>query len=251
MGGADEAGAVDGGRARGRARLAAWHAALSETARLAIVDALALGDRTPGQLGTQLGLSSNLLAFHLDVLDDVGIVRRRRSQGDGRRRYVSLGPTAPDHRTGAATPDGEVDPGAHDQRQIGVTIDVAVDEVLFVCTHNAARSQLAAALWGRRTGHTGASAGSRPADRVHPEAVRVAARHGLDLAGARPRNWGEVSSPPGLVVSVCDRAHEVGPPFRVPRLHWSVPQPVVPADFDAAWRDLEGRVDRLALAVTA
>lgn len=229
-----------------RRRRAAWHAALSETARLAIVDALALGDHTPGELGTRLGLSSNLLAFHLDVLDDAGIVRRRRSQGDGRRRYVSLGPLAP-------TPDEaragtrRVAPGHDDLSGIGASADA----VLFVCTHNAARSQLAAALWERRTGRRGGSAGSRPAERVHPEAVRVAARHGVDLAGRQPRDVEQVSSPPGLVVSVCDRAHEGGTPFRAPRLHWSVPQPIVAPDFDAAWRDLEARVDRLAAAASA
>jgi protein-tyrosine-phosphatase len=49
--------------------------------------------------------------------------------------------------------------------------------VLFVCTHNAARSQLAAALWRRRTDRDALGAGTDPADRVHPYAVAVAADH--------------------------------------------------------------------------
>ena len=57
--------------------------------------------------------------------------------------------------------------------------------VLFVCTRNSARSQLAAAAWARRSGIPAASAGTEPADRVHPRAVRVARRHGLAIDPTR------------------------------------------------------------------
>ena len=66
------------------------HAALAEPHRLAIVDALALGDLSPGELGERTGQSSNLLAHHLGVLESAGLVRRRRSDGDGRRSYLTL-----------------------------------------------------------------------------------------------------------------------------------------------------------------
>jgi len=55
------------------------HAALGEPTRLAIVDALALGDASPGELGTALDLPTNLLAHHLGVLHGAGIVERSRS----------------------------------------------------------------------------------------------------------------------------------------------------------------------------
>ena len=70
-----------------RARL---HAALGDPVRLAIVDRLAVADASPGNLGASLSLASNLLAHHLGVLDDAGVIRRVRSEGDRRRSYVTL-----------------------------------------------------------------------------------------------------------------------------------------------------------------
>ncbi|TDB88979.1 ArsR family transcriptional regulator, partial [Actinomadura sp. KC216] len=55
-------------------RRAAVHAALGEPARLAIVDALLLGDASPGELGAGLGAPSNLVAHHLRVLAEAGVV---------------------------------------------------------------------------------------------------------------------------------------------------------------------------------
>ena len=71
-------------------RRAAIHAALGEPLRLAIVDDLVLGDASPGELAARMHVLGNLLAFHLRVLDDAGIVRRVKSEGDGRRQYVQL-----------------------------------------------------------------------------------------------------------------------------------------------------------------
>jgi ArsR family transcriptional regulator, arsenate/arsenite/antimonite-responsive transcriptional repressor / arsenate reductase (thioredoxin) len=69
---------------------AAIHAALGEPARLAIVEALRLSDQSPSSLGRWLGIDSNLMAHHLDVLEGVGLIERRASSGDRRRRYVRL-----------------------------------------------------------------------------------------------------------------------------------------------------------------
>lgn len=215
---------------RGRAERAAWHHALGDVNRLAIVDLLELSDATPGELVTHTGLASNLLTFHLDVLESAGLVRRRRSQGDGRRRYVTLGPTA----TGAARGRGSS------------SATMAATQVVFVCTHNSARSQLASAMWTARTGRRSWSAGSQPATQVHPGAVAIAATHGLDLSRARPHGYDEVTVDPDLVVSVCDRVREDGLPFEAPSLHWSVPEPHQAEDFTATWDDLSGRLQRLA-----
>jgi arsenate reductase (thioredoxin) len=61
--------------------------------------------------------------------------------------------------------------------------------VLFVCLHNAGRSQMSRALFERaaRGRHTAASAGTTPAERVHPEVVEVMGELGIDLAGRTPR----------------------------------------------------------------
>jgi ArsR family transcriptional regulator, arsenate/arsenite/antimonite-responsive transcriptional repressor / arsenate reductase (thioredoxin) len=211
---------------------AAAHHALADVHRLRLVDALQLSDRTPSQLAAKLGLGSNLLAFHLDVLESAGLIERARSEGDGRRRYVRLRPeavalTAPSRETRSAR--------------------VRVDDVLFVCTANSARSQLAAALWERATGRPARSAGAAPAAAIHPLARDVAKAHGLELGGA-PQGYDAVTDVPDLVVSVCDRANEAGLPFDVPRLHWSIPDPVGRdrSAVEAAYRELALRVDWLA-----
>ncbi|MGB5757862.1 MAG: winged helix-turn-helix domain-containing protein, partial [Acidimicrobiales bacterium] len=73
-----------------RMRRAQLHRALAEPHRLEIVDELALSDRSPTELGHQLGMASNLLAHHLDVLEAAGLIERVTSTGDRRRRYLRL-----------------------------------------------------------------------------------------------------------------------------------------------------------------
>lgn len=211
-----------------RARL---HAALGEPARLAIVDRLLHGDVSPSELGQGLGLASNLLAHHVKLLEQAGVVERSRSEGDHRRTYLRLRPGA----LARLTPENEL----------------RAPRVVFVCTHNSARSQLAAALWKRRSRVPSASAGTEPAERVHPLAIQAARSRGLSLARARTVHVREVLRPDDLVIAVCDTAHEhLGHPGD--RLHWSVPDPArvgTETAFDDALRELTDRVDRLAPAV--
>ncbi|MBW3665656.1 MAG: ArsR family transcriptional regulator [Actinobacteria bacterium] len=198
-----------------------------------MVDALWPSDRTPTELQELTGLASNLLAFHLDVLEELGLIERRRSQGDGRRRYVSLRP--------------DVLASLSDVPRLGG------GPVLFVCTHNSARSQMGSALWGARTGGPTMSAGTDPATAVHPLAVEVAAEHGLDLSDARPRSYQDVDVDPHLVVSVCDRARESGLGSQAPLVHWSVADPIGGDRdaFEAAFDEISRRVDLLAGQVAA
>ncbi|WP_433264642.1 helix-turn-helix domain-containing protein [Actinosynnema sp. CS-041913] len=207
------------------------HAALGEPARLAVVELLLLGDVSPSELGRALGLPSNLLAHHLKLLEQVGVVERSRSEGDHRRTYLRL-------RTNVLA-----DLGFHGLRQ--------APRVVFVCSHNSARSQLAAALWKRRSRVPVASAGTEPAQRVHPLAVQTARVHGLSLARARTHHLDDVLQPDDLVVAVCDNAHEDLGDERADRLHWSVPDPAAvgtPDAFDRAFRDLADRIERLVPA---
>jgi protein-tyrosine-phosphatase len=101
---------------------------------------------------------------------------------------------------------------------------VAPASILFVCTHNSARSQFAAALWRQRTGLVADIAGTRPAPAVHPRAVRAAADFGLELTPVAPKGYAAVTNKPDLVVSVCDRARESGLPFAAPSLHAGKPK---------------------------
>jgi ArsR family transcriptional regulator, arsenate/arsenite/antimonite-responsive transcriptional repressor / arsenate reductase (thioredoxin) len=210
----------------------AVHRALGDEHRLRIVDALALSDRSPSELGTLAGVGTNLLAHHLDVLEHARLITRTPSEGDARRRYVSLEP-------GRAALLGDPPP-----------LWRPVERVLFVCTANSARSQLASRLWHERTGTAALSAGTAPAEDVHPEAVAAARRHGLDLTRARPVHLPDRGASVDLVVSVCDRAHEGAIDLDAPSLHWSVPDPVGhrPGAFDDVVVRLQARVERLARA---
>lgn len=209
-----------------RARI---HAALGEPARLTVVDMLQLGDAAPGEIARALALPTNLVAHHLKVLEGIGLIQRARSEGDGRRSYVQLVPAVLE----LLRPP---------------TLD-AVPRVVFLCTHNSARSQLAAALWARKGDVPGASAGTEPARRIHRRTRSVAQRHGLKLSEKAPLHLSDVVQHGDLVVAVCDNAHEhLGE--QIPnRLHWSVPDPSrvdTDAAFEAAYQDLANRVDRLA-----
>ncbi len=207
------------------------HAALADPGRLAIVDVLLLADASPSELQKLLSMSSNLMAHHLGVLEQAGLVRRVRSEGDRRRTYMQLIPGA-----------------------LEVMVPCAVrraERVVFVCSQNSARSQLAAAMWKRRSPLPAASGGTHPAATVHPGALAAARRRHLPMRPHTPRHLDDVIRPGDLVVAVCDNAHEELP-ANLDHIHWSVPDPVSTASpdaFDQALDDLTERVDRLVPAV--
>jgi protein-tyrosine-phosphatase len=208
-------------------RRAAVHAALADPARLRISDLLAHGDASPSELAAVLAMPSNLLAHHLHVLEDAGIVTRHRSQGDRRRTYLRLNPAALALLSGL--------PG------------LTAHRVLFVCTGNSARSHLAAALWRQASGVPAAAAGTHPAQEIDPGAIAAAQRHCLPLPRLRPASITDVREDGDLIVTVCDLAHEeLSEPAA---LHWSVPDPVPagnPDSFDATVTELADRVRTLA-----
>lgn len=118
---------------------------------------------------------------------------------------------------------------------------------MFVCTHNSARSQLAAAIWNRRSELPATSAGTNPAPQVHRGAVAAAKRFNLSMRAVKPRYLGDVLAIDDLVIAVCDNAHEELP-AELPRIHWSISDPTRTAAasaFDGAVRELTARIDRL------
>jgi len=217
-------------------RRAAIFAALGEPVRLALVDRLVIGDLSPGQLAAELGLGTNLTAHHLKVLEDAGVIRRIRSEGDRRRSYVQL--RADDETVRAVTWSRTACPG----------IPVSMNQVLFVCTANSARSQLAAASWNSVSTIPAASAGTHPAQRVQPLARAVARRHGLALETVPVSIHDVLRGDDQLVVAVCDNAHEELSP-ELPRIHWSIPDPVrrrSRAAYEAAYAQINDRVRHLS-----
>ncbi len=195
-------------------RRAAVHRALGDPGRLAIVDVLIAGDLSPSVPANTLGMASNLLAHHVDVLVEAGVVRRIGSEGHRRRSCLTLMPCALDGLNPAA--------------------EVSAPRIVFVCTENAARSQLAAALWAAHSAVPAASAGTHPAPALHARAIAVAQRHHLALVAAAPRHVEDVLRPDDVVITVGDRAHEEPPPD-APHTHWSIADPGR-SDTDHAFR---------------
>ena len=197
--------------------------------RWRLLSELARSDRRVGELCELAGRRQSLVSYHLRQLRDGGLVSLRRSAADGRDTYYVLDLARCGElllSTGVALHPG-LAPSARPcaRRERGS----ALARVLFLCTGNSARSQMAEALCELLSGGavSAASAGSHPKP-LHPNAVRVMRERGIDLAGARSKHLGElVGQRFDYVISLCDRVREVCPEFPGgPELiHWSLPDP--------------------------
>ena len=102
-----------------------------------------------------------------------------------------------------------------------------IPEVLFVCTHNAGRSQLAAALLERQAAGRVrvTSAGSQPASELNPAVVQVMAEIGVDISAEfpKPRTTGKVQAADIVITMGCGDACPVYPGKRY--LDWDLPDP--------------------------
>ncbi|HYZ28336.1 MAG TPA: ArsR family transcriptional regulator [Thermoleophilaceae bacterium] len=197
--------------------------------RWRLLSELARSDRRVGELCELAGRRQSLVSYHLRRLRDGGLVAMRRSAADARDSYytldlarcgellssagVALHPgLAPTPRPRAAQERGSV-----------------VARVLFLCTGNSARSQMAEALAEQLSAGAvrAASAGSHPKP-LHLNAVRVMREHGIDISGRRSKHLSEFAGDRfDYVISLCDRVREVCPEFPgMPELiHWSIPDP--------------------------
>jgi protein-tyrosine-phosphatase len=141
-------------------------------------------------------------------------------------------------------------------------MDLSKKTILFLCTGNAARSQMAEAL--ARLDHgdriEAVSAGSHPAGMVHPEAVRAIGALGPDISGARSKSADEFRDTDfDVVVTVCDSAAQDCPIWpNAKRIeHWSIEDPSFERDpllrhvkFIETRDDLRRRIDDLVMALT-
>lgn len=207
-----------------RTTRASIFAGLADPGRLAIVDRLRVGDASPSEIQLLLAMPSNLVAHHLRVLEKAGIVRRLRSEGDRRRTYLSINTKALE----AMVP----------------SVSQRARRVVFVCTQNSARSQLAAAIWNRDSSVPAASAGTHPADEIHPGALAAARRHDVPMEPRTPRHLDDVLAPDDLVIAVCDNAHEELP-TSLTRMHWSIPDPARTSQSDAFDRTVDELSQRI------
>jgi arsenate reductase (thioredoxin) len=104
-----------------------------------------------------------------------------------------------------------------------------VTRVLFLCTHNSARSQMAEGFLRAMAGDRfGAGSAGTEKTSVNPLATRAMAEIGIDLGGHTSKLYADVASGPwDYLITVCDDANERCPwvPGSVKRLHWSFPDP--------------------------
>ncbi|HSD77169.1 MAG TPA: arsenate reductase ArsC [Solirubrobacteraceae bacterium] len=130
-----------------------------------------------------------------------------------------------------------------------------MSHVLFVCLHNAGRSQMSRALFERAAGgrHTADSAGTTPGDRVHPEVVEAMRELGVELADRRPRRLTtELAQRADVVVTMgCGDQCPYIPGKRY--VDWDLPDPKGrPLDEVRATRDdIAARVEALVAELDA
>ena len=164
--------------------------------RWRLLGELARSDRTVRELTGQVGQPQNLVSYHLGKLRDARLVSARRSSADRRDAYYSVDLA----RVGEllAATGGALHPGLRlTPPPPRARPGAARARVLFLCTGNSARSQMAEALTRERSGGLveAHSAGSHPKP-LHPNAVRVMRdEHGIDLAGQRSKHLERVRRP--------------------------------------------------------
>jgi ArsR family transcriptional regulator, arsenate/arsenite/antimonite-responsive transcriptional repressor / arsenate reductase (thioredoxin) len=197
--------------------------------RWRLLSELARSDRRVGELCALAGRRQSLVSYHLRQLRDGGLVSMRRSAADGRDTYYVLDLA----RCGELLTSAGValHPGLAPtlSPRGGRARGSTPARVLFLCTGNSARSQIAEALAEQLSGGavSAASAGSHPKP-LHPNAVRVMRERGIDLAGRRSKHLSEFAAQRfDYLVSLCDRVREVCPelPHWPELIHWSIPDP--------------------------
>jgi protein-tyrosine-phosphatase/DNA-binding transcriptional ArsR family regulator len=197
--------------------------------RWRLLSELARSDRRVGELCELAGRRQSLVSYHLRQLRDGGLVSMRRSAADGRDSYyvVDLARCGELLSSAGASLHPALAPTTRSRarRECGAPLA----RVLFLCTGNSARSQIAEAVCERLSDGavSAASAGSDPKP-LHPSAVRVMRERGIDLAGRRSKHLSEFADQRfDRVISLCDRVREVRPEFPgAPELiHWSIADP--------------------------
>jgi protein-tyrosine-phosphatase len=204
---------------------------------------LVYSDRAVWELTQLLEAPQSLVSYHLRQLRAGELVDVRQSSADGRDSYyrVDLARCGEllQHAGGALHPGLELLPPPATTGSNGRARRPR--RVLFLCTGNSARSQIAEALLEQMSEGTvtAASAGSHPKV-LHPSAIRVMRQRGVDISGRRTKHLDEFAAQRfDVVITLCDRVREVCPEFPGhPNLvHWSVPDPA-----------REGATDRMSYA---
>ena len=201
---------------------ASRHAALGDEVRLSIVKFASESDRTVNEIREYLEIASPLLAHHLDVLESVGLISRNKSSVDARKRFVSV----------------------RHENLPQFESPKTLKRVVFVCTENIARSQLATAIWHDLIGDNASSCGTRPGASIHPLTIDAAKQHGFKITNRKPRQVSAGDLENATVITVCDSAYAELGESNVDA-HWSILDPVQAGTkraFDKTIEQLEQRI---------
>ncbi len=212
--------------------------------RWRLLTELGRSDRRVGELAALVQEPQNLVSYHLGQLRAGRLVSARRSSADGRDLYYTVdlgrfgdllaltGQTLHPGLRLTASPDrdGSLFVGT---RSAGAT---PAPRLLFLCTGNSARSQMAEAIAQARSGGRvqAFSAGSKPKP-VHPNAVRAMREAGIDLSSRRSKHLSVFTADSfDYVITLCDRVREVCPEFpgHPGYVHWSVADPAAAGGSD-------------------
>jgi protein-tyrosine-phosphatase/DNA-binding transcriptional ArsR family regulator len=227
---------------------------LADEQRWRLLQELAQSDRKVSELTDLLGKPQNLLSYHLAMLRDAGIVSARRSSADGRDSYYRIDlrrcadllcDVAPALMPGLRLEAVSSPDGRHARPK---------SSVLFLCTGNSARSQMAEALLEHHSGGAirAHSAGSHPRV-LHPYAVRVMAKRGIDISTHKTKHLDRFREARlDRVITLCDKVREICPEFPgvARNVHWSMPDPASEdatdkakyASFERTAEELESRI---------
>jgi protein-tyrosine-phosphatase/DNA-binding transcriptional ArsR family regulator len=237
---------------------------LADEQRWRLFQELARSDRTVSELTNLIGKPQNLVSYHLASLRDAGIVSARRSSADRRDTYYRI------EMRGCAEMLCELGPALQPGLRLAIVPprqDARAAQrrpsVLFLCTGNSARSQMAEALLEHHSDGAvrARSAGSHPKP-LHPNAVRVMAAAGIDISRRTTKHLDRFTRNRfDRVITLCDKVREICPQFPggVTKAHWSMPDPAAegPDDeasypaFERAAEDLESRIPFLIGELTS
>src|SRR5262245_8910639 len=197
--------------------------------RWRLLSELSRSDRRVRELMASLAEPQSLVSYHLGKLRSAQLVSVRRSSFDARDSYYSLDL---EHCRALLA-----DAGAALHPAMQLSVPHGADprrrarpaRVLFLCTGNSARSQIAEALVREFAAGSveAVSAGSTPKP-LHPNAVAVMRARGIDIANQQSKHLATFARRRvDYVITLCDRVREVCPEFpgEPPTIHWSIPDP--------------------------
>ncbi len=206
---------------------------VSHPLRWRLLQELVQSDRTVRELMILIDEPQSLVSYHLRLLREGALVKARQSSADRRDSYYAIDLSACRdslqsagralHPSLGISPAAPACPRARSPRRR--------PRVLFLCTGNSARSQIAEALLEHMSAGAiqAVSAGSRPKS-LHPNAIRVLHSYGIDISANRTKHLDEFRAQRfDTVITLCDRVREVCPEFpsRPELVHWSVPDPAL------------------------